>query len=216
MSAAEQPATPSTPGKAKAKAKTAAAGSARRAQLLQIAAEMFAERGYAQTTVRDIADAGGILSGSLYHHFPSKEAMLTEMLTSFLGGLEERFRAVIEASAGPRDALDGLITEAFRSIDADRHAVALYQSEQDYLADVAGFEFVAERGQRNEEIWLEVLEAGRKSGDFRQDLEVKMTYRFIRDAVWGTVRWYRPGGTIGWDTLAARYLDFLHGGLLRR
>ncbi|WP_300683497.1 TetR/AcrR family transcriptional regulator [Nocardioides sp.] len=198
------------------KSKSAAAGSARRAQLLQIAAEMFADRGYAQTTVRDIADAGGILSGSLYHHFPSKEAMLTELLASFLGGLEERFGTVVAESAGPREALDGLVVESFRTIHVDRHAVALYQSEQDYLAGVAGFEFVGEGGQRNENTWLGVLEAGRASGEFREDLEVKMTYRFIRDAVWGTVRWYRPGGKTTWETLAERYLDLLHGGLLRR
>jgi TetR/AcrR family transcriptional regulator, cholesterol catabolism regulator len=184
------------------KSKSAAAGSARRAQLLQIAAEMFADRGYAQTTVRDIADAGGILSGSLYHHF--------------LGGLEERFGTVVAESAGPREALDGLVVESFRTIHVDRHAVALYQSEQDYLAGVAGFEFVGEGGQRNENTWLGVLEAGRASGEFREDLEVKMTYRFIRDAVWGTVRWYRPGGKTTWETLAERYLDLLHGGLLRR
>ena len=42
-------------------------------ELLELAASMFAERGLRATTVRDIADAAGILSGSLYHHFDSKE-----------------------------------------------------------------------------------------------------------------------------------------------
>ena len=44
----------------------------RREELLAIAASLFAERGFKNTTVRDIADAAGILSGSLYHHFDSK------------------------------------------------------------------------------------------------------------------------------------------------
>jgi len=218
MTAAER-ATSTGRGKGTARGKNAAAnaaGSSRRAQLLQIAAEMFADRGYGQTTVRDIADAGGILSGSLYHHFPSKEAMITEMLQTFLGGLQERFDAVIAEADGPRAALDGLIAESFRTIDLDRHAVALYQNEQDYLATVPGFEFVAERGLANERIWLSVLDEGRESGAFRADLDAKMTYRFIRDAVWGTVRWYRPGGSITWQHLSDRYLEFVHGGLLSR
>ena len=55
----------------------------RRAELLALAARMFAERGFLATTVRDIADAAGILSGSLYHHFGSKEEMVDELLDSF-------------------------------------------------------------------------------------------------------------------------------------
>jgi AcrR family transcriptional regulator len=53
----------------------------RREELLAIAAELFAQRGFKNTTVRDIADAAGILSGSLYHHFDSKESMVDEILS---------------------------------------------------------------------------------------------------------------------------------------
>ena len=48
-------------------------GSGRRADVVQLAGELFAEKGYRATTVREIADAAGILSGSLYPHFDSKE-----------------------------------------------------------------------------------------------------------------------------------------------
>ena len=53
--------------------------SGRRDELLEIAAGLFADRGVRATTVRDIADAAGILSGSLYHHFDSKESMVDEI-----------------------------------------------------------------------------------------------------------------------------------------
>ena len=64
----------------------------RRDELLSLAAAMFAERGLRATTVRDIADAAGILSGSLYHHFDSKEAIVDELLRDFLEGLFTRDR----------------------------------------------------------------------------------------------------------------------------
>ena len=57
--------------------------SSRRDELLELAATMFAERGLRATTVRDIADSAGILSGSLYHHFKSKEQMVEEVLRGF-------------------------------------------------------------------------------------------------------------------------------------
>src|SRR4051812_26683632 len=56
----------------------------RRNELLGIAADLFADRGYNATTVRDIADEAGILSGSLYHHFDSKESMIDTILSSFI------------------------------------------------------------------------------------------------------------------------------------
>ena len=62
----------------------------RRDELLELAATMFAERGLRATTVRDIADSAGILSGSLYHHFSSKEEMVDELLRGFLDWLFDR------------------------------------------------------------------------------------------------------------------------------
>jgi AcrR family transcriptional regulator len=56
-------------------------------QILAAAAELFARKGVAATTVREIADQVGILSGSLYHHFDSKEAMVDEILSPYLKDL---------------------------------------------------------------------------------------------------------------------------------
>lgn len=193
----------------------AANGSARRAQLLEIGAELFATKGFTHTTVRDVADAAGILSGSLYHHFSSKEEMLTEVLREFMDGLSTRFREVAAADVSPREALDGLIRESFKTMHEEPHAVALYQNEQGYLATVPGFEFVTKGSREIEKIWVGVLEAGKASGDFRADLNVKFVYRFIRDAVWATVRWYRPGGRYGHAVVADEYIALLHRGVLR-
>jgi len=55
---------------------TTGARAVRRAELLAAAAEVFAERGYSGTTVREVAEAAGILGGSLYYHFDSLESMV--------------------------------------------------------------------------------------------------------------------------------------------
>ncbi len=67
----------------------------RRDELLVLAAAMFAERGLKATTVRDIADSAGILSGSLYHHFKSKEQMVEEVTRDFLDWLFSRYEEII-------------------------------------------------------------------------------------------------------------------------
>jgi TetR/AcrR family transcriptional regulator, cholesterol catabolism regulator len=76
-------------------------GLSRRSELLAIAARLFAARGYNQTTVRDIADEAGILSGSLYHHFSSKEAMLDEIMRAFMGDLLDRFQTIADGDGTP-------------------------------------------------------------------------------------------------------------------
>jgi AcrR family transcriptional regulator len=56
--------------------RSAAPARDRRAVILARSAELFATRGVAATTVRDIGEAAGLLSGSLYHYFPSKDAIV--------------------------------------------------------------------------------------------------------------------------------------------
>lgn len=67
----------------------------RREELLQLAAAMFAERGLKATTVRDIADSAGILSGSRYQQFKSNEQMVEEVTRDFLDRLFSRYEEII-------------------------------------------------------------------------------------------------------------------------
>jgi len=188
--------------------------SARREQLLQIATQLFATRGYSTTTVRDIADNAGILSGSLYHHFASKEGMFREILRGFLDGLILEFEAISNEPGGATQVLDDLIAHAFRTIERIPDAVALYQNEVGFVSHLPDFEFVAEGSARIERIWIDAIKAGQSSGAFRSDLDVVVVYRFIRDAVWSSVQWFRPGGRHTAESMTAHYLKLLHAGLL--
>ncbi len=105
----------------------------RRAELLHLAADLFASRGVRATTVRDIADAAGILSGSLYHHFDSKESMVDEILRGFLDDLFDRYRKIVAAGLDPRATLEALVTTSYESIDRSHAAVAIYQDEAKHL-----------------------------------------------------------------------------------
>lgn len=188
--------------------------SERRDQILSIAAHLIARRGYSATTVRDIADEAGILSGSLYHHFSSKEAILQEILRSFMAGLLGRFEEIIAEGGSPRDILDKLITHAFATIESQPDAVGLYQNELSFLGRQPGFEFLTENSDRIEAIWLAQLEEGQRVGVFRDSIDAPIAYRFLRDAVWSTVGWYRPGRGHSAASLTDNFLDLLHKGLL--
>jgi AcrR family transcriptional regulator len=188
-------------------------GSERRAELLALAAEMFAEHGFRATTVRDIADAAGILSGSLYHHFDSKESMVDEILRSFLDELFGRYREIVAAGGDPRDMLEAVVVASFDSIDRRHADVAIYQNESRYLTQFDRFAYIDELGAEFRKLWVGILEEGVRSGVFRRDLDVELVYRFIRDTVWVAVRWYRPGGALSAQAVAEQYLGILLDGI---
>jgi len=189
-------------------------GVTRRDELLGIAAELFARNGYSQTTVRDIADEAGILSGSLYHHFDSKETMLREILKDFMEDLLKVFAGIVAKDEPARATLDELVRTAFATIHARPAAVALYQNESGTVGNLDGFEFVARTSREIEKIWVGVLQAGHDAGEFRDDLDVRLTHRFIRETVWSSVRWYNPRGRLKHEVVADHFLSMLHGGIL--
>jgi TetR/AcrR family transcriptional regulator, cholesterol catabolism regulator len=185
----------------------------RRDELLALAATMIAERGLRATTVRDIADRAGILSGSLYHHFSSKEEMVDEVLRGFLDWLFVRYQEIIDTEPNPLERLKGLFMASFEAIE-DHHAqVVIYQDEAKRLSGQPRFSYVEERNRQQRKMWVDVLNQGIEEGYFRPDIDVDLVYRFIRDTTWVSVRWYQPDGPLTARQVGWQYLTIVLGGI---
>jgi AcrR family transcriptional regulator len=83
--------------------------SGRHSQILEVAARLFAERGFHGVSVGDIGRAVGISGPALYKHFESKDAVLAQMLVSISERLLDEGRARVEAASTPDDALGALV-----------------------------------------------------------------------------------------------------------
>nr|WP_246195415.1 TetR/AcrR family transcriptional regulator [Halopolyspora algeriensis] len=189
-------------------------GSERRAELLAIAADLFATSGFQGTTVREIADTAGILSGSLYHHFDSKDSMVDEILREFLEYQQKAYDDVLRDSPDARTAIAELVRCSFRAIHRYRAAVAIFQNESGYLTRFERFDYLRKASADIERTWKRVLEDGRRAGVFRSDLNIKLAYRFIRDTVWTAVHWYNPRGRMTAGVIAEQYIRFLCDGIM--
>ena len=185
----------------------------RRGELLELAAAMFAERGLRATTVRDIADGAGILSGSLYHHFSSKEEMVDELLRGFLDWLFARYREIIDTEANALARLKGLFLASFEAIEHRHSQVVIYQDEAKRLSSQPRFSYIEDMNRRQRKMWVEVLNQGIDEGYFQPDLDVDLVYRFIRDTTWVSVRWYQPGGPLTAQQVGRQYLAIVLGGI---
>jgi AcrR family transcriptional regulator len=187
--------------------------SERRDEILALAAEILADTGDASTTVREIADAAGILSGSLYHHFDSKESMLDEIMHGFLDDTVAKYRATVAEGGDPLDVLKALVREAFGSLGANPAALAVMINEFNFLVQFPRFAYLREGADETERLWAGVIEDGMKTGVFRNDIDPRMTYRFMRDTIWISVRWYRPNGKYSAEEIADFYLELVLNGL---
>lgn len=184
----------------------------RRELILSTAAEMFARKGLRATTVRGIADAVGVLSGSLYHHFPSKDAIVDEVLTRYLDAIRARYAVVLASGKGPAECLHDLVVTSLEVAEEQPHATAVYQNEAQYLREMPGFSDIQSAASEIQQAWLQVISAGVADGSFRDDIPPRVFYRLIRDAVWLSVRWHRPDGPYSTGQLAEDVTSlFLHG-----
>ena len=170
-----------------------AAGS-RRADVVRLAGELFARKGYRATTVREIADAAGILSGSLYHHFDSKESIGDEILSSFINDVLADYRAAVSSAGSPPDVLEQIVRSTSHTLSRHRAALAMLQADWSYFSAQPRFGYLRRALGEIERTWVTQLERGQETGAFRADLDARLTYRLLRDVLWIPAQWRVAGG----------------------
>ncbi len=141
--------------------------SARKQRVFEAAAVLFQRKGFAATSMRDIASAVGLEPSSLYSHIRSKQELLKDICfqcgESFLSGLD----AILDASEDPVQRTMSLIALHVRIAKEDLTSMTVFNDEWKHLEEPYASEFKSMR-KRYEEMSLEILEQGISSGAFRE------------------------------------------------
>ncbi|MDT0305572.1 TetR/AcrR family transcriptional regulator [Streptomyces sp. DSM 44917] len=101
----------------------------RERQILTVAEDLFAERGYAQATMDELAERVGVSKPVIYDYFGSKEGLLLALLTRVRGELYAATRPALDAAASPREGLRASLTAFFCFIDGHRAAWSVLNRE---------------------------------------------------------------------------------------
>lgn len=170
-----------------------ATGSDSRERILRAAAQLFRERGYHRTTVRDIAEQVGILSGSLFHHFRSKDEMLREIMREAALSVCVRADEVVAREPTAERRLRGLIAMELDCVvgEASRDYRAVLFMEWREVPESIRPELTALR-RRYGGIWRAVLDDCEGQGLLR--CEAQAALHVLHGAVMGTMHWYRESG----------------------
>jgi len=178
----------------------------RRPEIVRVAARLFRERGYDGTTVRDIATAVGMRSGSPFYHFASKEEILFAVMEEGLRQGLARSESVLAQHVDPRERFGALVRAHFGTIledGSDFVPVMLYEWRR--LPAVYRRRLIAVK-DRYDELWQQVIAELGRAGLLRGD--VKLARLLILGAVNFTATWFRRGGGLSIEELARASAEF--------
>ena len=133
--------------------------------MVRLAGELFAQKGFRATTVREIADAAGILSGSLYHHFDSKESIGDDILSSFIDDVLGDYRGAVASGGSAREVLEQIVRSTSRTLARHRAALAMLQNDWSYFSTQPRFSYLRKAVNEIERTWVTQLERGREGRD---------------------------------------------------
>jgi TetR/AcrR family transcriptional regulator, cholesterol catabolism regulator len=185
----------------------------REAEVFDAAIEVFYTRGYAASTIQDVADKVGVLKGSLYYYIDSKEDLLHRIFTE---SYEQSVVLLAEANALDAPPLDRLRSyfEAYvlwylKNVER----VSLYFNDWKALTGKRRAEVIEQRAVY-EQFITEHIDAAKRDGTVSEKVDTKYAVFFLLGAVNGIPTWYRRQGPDSPEHIAELYADMVIATLL--
>jgi AcrR family transcriptional regulator len=178
----------------------------RRRQLLRASARLFREKGYDGTSVRDIAQATGLQSGSWVYHFPTKQDILVAVMEEGLNDALARIVAIAGQDLSPRRKFEALVRTHLDTILApgqDFIPVVLYEWRS---LEPAAIPRVTAPLRRYEAVWKKTIGELQRAGDWPGRTRIDALLLF--GALNWMARWYSPNGALDVDELAREAVKF--------
>ncbi len=179
----------------------------RRARIIRESARLFRERGYERTSVRDIAAATGLQSGSWVYYFRTKQEILAAVMEEGLQRSLARIEAIGHQAGTPRERFEALVRAHLETLLApgqDFIPVLLYDWRS--LESAARPRVVALQ-RRYEAVWDTVIAQLRATGQWSGATRIDRLLMF--GALNWTAQWYQAGAGISIDALADQAVLFI-------
>jgi AcrR family transcriptional regulator len=170
-----------------------------RDQVLAVAVALFNEQGYDATSVSDLATRLGLTKSALYHHFDSKEQLLSLALDEALDGLESVLHAPEAVTGEPAERLASVLRGAVRVlVDKLPYVTLLLRVRGNSEVERAALE----RRRAFDHRVAELVAEAQSAGQVRADIDGGVATRLVFGMVNSLVEWYRVGGSVDREQLA--------------
>ena len=186
---------------------------ARRDEIIRVAAKIFAAKGYHATTLDEIARELGITKPALYYHVRNKEEILREIISKIMEPMEEAIK-VGGSSLPPRDKIERIV-QILVKFGAERKETTLIAFEELKILPKRSRDAVRRRQKGLERVLQEVLREGAAQGVFTPADEKMVAYSILASSNW-VYRWYHPDGGLTPAEIAEKFSHFFERGYLKR
>lgn len=186
----------------------------RKESILAAARALFSAKGYHGTTIRDIAEESGMLSGSLYAHIKSKEDLLFEIMSQ---GGDDFLAAITPIAEGPGTASEKLrraMAAHVQVIASSMETATIFMHEWKAL-DPERRAVIQAKRDRYEELLIGIIRQGVAAGEFRPDADEKFVRLLILSALNWLYAWYNPAGPLTPEAVAERFAELILAGIAR-
>lgn len=182
-------------------------------RILEAAITVFAEQGFFQSTIAQIAKEAGVADGTIYLYFKNKDDILVQFYQYKTRQIFERFRDAVSQPATAEGKLRCLIHVHLQEFQKDRNMAIVYQAETHQNRRL-GHEQIKEMSKMYRDIISEVVELGQEEGNIRKDLYMGIVKRFINGAVDDVINsWIHSGGKYDLVTMADPLVDLFMKGI---
>ncbi|HMV08804.1 MAG TPA: TetR/AcrR family transcriptional regulator [Cyclobacteriaceae bacterium] len=184
----------------------------RKEQVIRSAAELFKEKGYAASSMRDLAQKLGIEAASLYSHIKSKEEILQtlcfDMAAEFRDSLDKVEKQNVSASEKLSMGIIGHVNVMARDLTAS----AVFMNEHRHLSNPHLRDFLLLRINYINR-FKAIIEQGVASGEFKRNIDTKLAVMTLFSSLNWMPMWYSPEGSIEPKELGQQLANMLVNGL---
>jgi AcrR family transcriptional regulator len=181
-------------------------------EVLDAGAEVFARKGYAAATVQDVADALGILKGSLYYYIKTKEDLLFRVMVEVHEAADVLHA---EVAASDLSAYEQLLLYVRLQVAWNMRnlvRISVYYNDMRQLSPERLGD-VRQRAKAHERFIVDLIAEGQRAGDVVADIDPVLLASHVFAVVIWPYRWFPPGGRASVDDLVAMCVDFVRNGL---
>jgi len=181
-------------------------------QILDAAIKVFAQQGFHQATISQIAREAGVADGTIYLYFKNKEDIMVNFFGYKTKQVFGRFWEEVDKADNARDKLRVLIKRHLEEFQRDRSMAVLYQTETRRFSRMCE-EQIREMSKMYLDLVSEIVESGQDEGLMRKDLYMGLVKRFIIGAIDEVINtWLHSGGSYDLVSMADPLVDlFIRG-----
>ena len=182
-------------------------------RILEAAVKVFAEQGFFQSTISQIAKEAGVADGTIYLYFKNKEDILVQFFSYKARQVFARFREEVDEADTAVDKLRNLIHRHLEEFQNDRNMAMVYRAETHQNSRLVE-EQIKEMSKMYLDIVSEIVEQGQEEGAIRRDLYLGLVKRFILGAVDEVINtWLHTGSNYDLATMADPLVDLFMRGI---